>query len=133
MSSRKLITAARVVTGPGGRCVEDGAVLHCTWMTEDGNDLRDDVLDAIVERGIRVCPTVSPHWRMLPTVFGAERAARLFGQVRTMAERGVRLIAGTDAGVQRAGFDGLRQSLTFFEHIGIPASRVLDLDRKSVV
>ncbi|MFE2989208.1 amidohydrolase family protein [Streptomyces sp. NPDC059262] len=27
MSSRKLITAARVVTGPGGRCVEDGAVL----------------------------------------------------------------------------------------------------------
>ncbi|RFC70257.1 amidohydrolase family protein [Streptomyces sp. AcE210] len=100
---------------------------HCTWMTEDGNDLRDDVLDAIVERGIRVCPTVSPHWRMLPTVFGAERAERLFGQVRTMAERGVRFIAGTDAGVQRAGFDGLRQSLTFFEHIGMPAPSVLDM------
>ncbi|MGW6140515.1 hypothetical protein [Streptomyces sp. NPDC055140] len=27
MSSRKLITAARVVTGPDSRCVEDGAVL----------------------------------------------------------------------------------------------------------
>ncbi|MFD5120598.1 hypothetical protein [Streptomyces sp. NPDC058385] len=27
MSSRKLITAARVVTGSGGRCAEDGAVL----------------------------------------------------------------------------------------------------------
>jgi imidazolonepropionase-like amidohydrolase len=42
-------------------------------------------------------------------------------------ERGVRFIAGTDAGVQRAGFDGLRQSLTFFEHIGMPAPRVLDM------
>lgn len=27
VSSRKLITAARVATGPDGRCVEDGAVL----------------------------------------------------------------------------------------------------------
>jgi imidazolonepropionase-like amidohydrolase len=43
------------------------------------------------------------------------------------AERGVRFIAGTDAGVQRAGFDGLRQILTFFEHIGMPAPRVLDM------
>jgi imidazolonepropionase-like amidohydrolase len=42
-------------------------------------------------------------------------------------ERGVRFIAGTDAGVQRAGFDGPRQRLTFFERIGMPAPRVLDM------
>ncbi|MFB7992890.1 amidohydrolase family protein [Streptomyces sp. NPDC056002] len=120
MSSRKLITAARVVTGPGGRCVEDGAVLT-EGDTVIAVGRRTEVEALADERDERV------HWRMLPTVFGAERAERLFAQVRTMAERGVRLIAGTDAGVQRAGFDGLRQSLTFFEHIGMPAPRVLDL------
>ncbi|MEU8463367.1 amidohydrolase family protein [Streptomyces sp. NPDC029003] len=98
---------------------------HCTWMTEDGLDLREDVLARIIEQGIHVCPTVSPHWRMLPRFFGEERAAAMFGQVRRMAEAGVRLIAGTDAGVQRAGFDGTAGSLGFYEHLGVSRDRIL--------
>ncbi|MEV1023295.1 amidohydrolase family protein [Streptomyces sp. NPDC050264] len=98
---------------------------HCTWMTPTGIDVRADVLARIVEQGIHVCPTVSPHWRMLPQIFGAERAEAMFDAVRQMAGAGVRLIAGTDAGVQRAGFDGLPGSLTFYEHLGLPAERVL--------
>ncbi|MCC3769363.1 amidohydrolase family protein [Streptomyces sp. UNOC14_S4] len=100
---------------------------HCTWMAPGNRvDLREDVLRRIVEDGIRVCVTVSPNWRMLPQVFGAERIEPMFAAIRRMAEAGVRLVAGTDAGVQRTGFAGsLAGSLTFYEHLGVPARRVL--------
>ncbi|MGW1771699.1 amidohydrolase family protein [Streptomyces sp. NPDC002104] len=101
------------------------SIEHCTWMTEDGFDLRSDVLDQIIEQGIHVCPAVSPHWQMLPRFFGEEKAKTMFDLVRQMAEAGVRLIAGTDAGVQRAGFDGLGQALSFYEHLGVPREQIL--------
>ncbi|WP_405814264.1 amidohydrolase family protein [Streptomyces sp. NBC_01390] len=101
---------------------------HCTWMTEDGFGLRQDVLKKIIDQGIAVCPATSPHWQMVPRFFGEERAKVLFGQVREMAEAGVRLIAGTDAGVQRTGFDGsLAGALTFYAHLGIPNERIIDM------
>ncbi|MEU8678076.1 amidohydrolase family protein [Streptomyces sp. NPDC048560] len=98
---------------------------HCTWMTEDGFDLREDVLAQIVEKGIYVCPAVSPHWQMLPRFFGEEKAAAMFALVQRMAESGARLIAGTDAGVQRAGFDGIVGALGFYEHLGVSRDRIL--------
>lgn len=100
---------------------------HCTWMTEDGFDLRRDVLQRIIDRNIAVSMTVSPHWRMLPKVFGEDRAALMFDQVRQMAEAGANMIVGTDAGVQRTGFDGLPGALTFYAHLGLPNSTVLDM------
>lgn len=100
---------------------------HCTWMTPGGFELREDVLAQIISKGIHVCPAVSQHWPMLPKIFGPERAEAMFDLVRQMAEAGVRLIAGTDAGVQRAGFDGLISSLAFYEHLGLPNSRIIDM------
>jgi imidazolonepropionase-like amidohydrolase len=100
---------------------------HCTWMTSDGFDLRQDVLKRIVDEGIAVCPAVSPHWQMLPRFFGEERAAVMFDLVRQMAEAGAKLVAGTDAGVQRAGFDGLVPALSFYSHLGLPNSKILDM------
>ncbi|MEV5468058.1 amidohydrolase family protein [Streptomyces griseoincarnatus] len=100
---------------------------HCTWMTSNGFDLRQDVLKRIIDDGIAVCPAVSPHWQMLPRFFGEERAAAMFDLVRQMAEAGVRLIAGTDAGVQRAGFDGLVPALSFYAYLGLPNSKIIDM------
>ncbi|WP_369214973.1 amidohydrolase family protein [Streptomyces flavofungini] len=100
---------------------------HCTWMTEDGFDLRQDVLRRIVDEHIAVSLTVSPHWRLLPRVFGEERAATMSDQVRQMAEAGANIVLGTDAGVQRTGFDGLPGALTFYAHLGIPNGRVIDM------
>lgn len=98
---------------------------HCTWMTADGFEVREDMLTQIIDKGIYVCPAVSPHWPMLPKFFGPERAEAMFDAVRRMAQAGARLIAGTDAGVQRAGFDGLPSSLRFYEHLGLPNERIL--------
>ncbi|MGW3163336.1 amidohydrolase family protein [Streptomyces sp. NPDC001142] len=100
---------------------------HCTWMTSDGLELRQDVLDQIIDQGITVCPAVSPHWQMLPRFFGEERAAAMFDLVRQMAEAGVRLVAGTDAGVQRAGFDGLVPALSFYAHLGLANSSIIEM------
>ncbi|GAB2769763.1 amidohydrolase family protein [Streptomyces daliensis] len=100
---------------------------HCTWMTSTGLDLRQDVLKRIVEQGITVCPAVSPHWAMLPKIFGEERATAMFDVVRQMADAGAQLIAGTDAGVQRAGFDGLVPALSFYAHLGLPNSSIIDM------
>ncbi|GAA2241828.1 amidohydrolase family protein [Streptomyces amakusaensis] len=100
---------------------------HCTWMTDSGLDLRQDVLKEIIDRRIVVCPAVSPHWRMLPRIFGEERAAAMFDLVRQMADAGVRLVAGTDAGVQRAGFNGLVPALGFYSHLGLANSSIIDM------
>ncbi|MEU8887277.1 amidohydrolase family protein [Streptomyces sp. NPDC048442] len=103
------------------------SIEHCTWMTETGFELRKEVLDEILAKGIHVCPAVSQHWQMLPRVFGQERADAMFGLIREMADAGVKLVAGTDAGVQRAGFGGLISSLAFYAHLGLPNSRIIDM------
>ncbi|WP_432159768.1 amidohydrolase family protein [Streptomyces sp. NRRL F-5630] len=100
---------------------------HCTWMAGDGLDFRPEVVERIITKGIAVCPAVSPHWQMLPRFFGEERAHAMFGLVRRMADAGVRLIAGTDAGVQRAGFDGLVPALGFYAHLGLPNATIIDM------
>jgi imidazolonepropionase-like amidohydrolase len=101
---------------------------HCTWMTPDRNfELREDVLAQIVSKGIYVCPTITPKWKMLPQVFSAERFETISGNVKRMAEAGARLIAGTDAGVQRAQFGGLATSLGFYERLELPASYIIDM------
>ncbi|MEU5425844.1 amidohydrolase family protein [Streptomyces olivoreticuli] len=100
---------------------------HCTWMVPGGGvEVRQEVLDRIVEQGIVVCPTVSPGWRMLTRMPQfAERAEAMFDAIRQMADAGARLIIGTDAGVQRGGFDGIASSLEFYEHLGLPKQRIL--------
>ncbi|GAB3484448.1 amidohydrolase family protein [Amycolatopsis cihanbeyliensis] len=100
---------------------------HCTWMAEGGFDVREDVVAEIAARGIHVCPGASPNWRGFAERFGQERAMEIFGRVRWMAEQGVRLIAGTDAGVPRAVFDNLTGSLEFFDFLGFELDRILEL------
>ncbi|WP_414169122.1 amidohydrolase family protein [Streptoverticillium reticulum] len=100
---------------------------HCTWITRDGFEVREEVLAQIVDKGIFVCPTVSPQWPLLPKIFGPERAEALVAMARRVAESGVRLIAGTDAGVGRAGFDGLVSSLGFHRHLGLPNNRIIEM------
>ncbi|MFE1820799.1 amidohydrolase family protein [Streptomyces anulatus] len=100
---------------------------HCTWMTDGGLDFRPHVVQQIIDKAITVCPAVSPHWQMLPKLFGEERAAAMFDLVRRMADAGVRLVAGTDAGVQRAGFSGLVSALSFYSHLGMSNGTIIDM------
>lgn len=103
------------------------SIEHCTWMGRTGFDVREDLVDAIAARGIAVCPAASPDWRGFAERFGRERAEEMFGRLRWMAERGVRLLPGTDAGVPHAVFDGFVSSLEFFGHIGLDPAEIVDL------
>ncbi|MFE1174270.1 amidohydrolase family protein [Streptomyces sp. NPDC058773] len=101
---------------------------HCTWMTEGGEfDLRDDLLAEIKAQGIYVCTATSPNWRAFAERVGHDRAEYLFSSMRWMADKGVPLIAGTDAGVTRAVFDKLVNSLEFYQYLGIPNDKILDM------
>jgi imidazolonepropionase-like amidohydrolase len=100
---------------------------HCTWIDREGFRLLDDVVDEIAARGIRVCPAASPDWRGFAERFGSERAEEMFGGIRRMRRRGVRLLAGTDAGVSRAVFDDFVSSLEFFAHLGCAPAEIVDL------
>ncbi|MFF3911461.1 amidohydrolase family protein [Streptomyces sp. NPDC001848] len=99
---------------------------HCTWMGKDGSmDLREDLLAQLVAKDISVCPASHPNWRSFAERVGPERARELFAPARRMAERRVRLIAGTDAGVPRSGVDGLVAGLEFFEYIGLSRTEAI--------
>ncbi|MFD7555851.1 amidohydrolase family protein [Streptomyces sp. NPDC059835] len=100
---------------------------HCTWIDQDGFRLLDDVVDEIAARGIGVCPAASPDWRGFAERFGHERAEEMFGGIRRMRERGVRLLTGTDSGVSRAVFDDFVSSLEFFAHLGCTSQEIVDL------
>ncbi|MGW4518004.1 amidohydrolase family protein [Streptomyces sp. NPDC004393] len=101
---------------------------HCSWMTEDGtSDLREDLLRQIIAKEIPVCPANHPNWRSFADRVGPEKASELFAPMRRMAESGVRLVAGTDAGIPRAVFGGLVSSLEFFEYLGVPRERIIDM------
>ncbi|MGD9483881.1 amidohydrolase family protein [Streptomyces sp. TRM70308] len=100
---------------------------HCTWLAPDGLDFRAELVDRIVDQGIAVCPAASPDWRGFARRFGPERAEEMFDRLRRMRERGVRMIAGTDAGVSRAVFDDAVSSLEFFAHIGATPTEIVDL------
>ncbi|MEX2982467.1 amidohydrolase family protein [Streptomyces sp. C36] len=100
---------------------------HCTWMTDGGFEAREEVAAAIAAKGIQVCPAASPNWRAFAERFGYERADAVFARVRWMAEQGISLIAGTDAGVPWAVFDNFVGSLEFFLHLGFTESRIIDM------
>ncbi|MEU3371259.1 amidohydrolase family protein [Streptomyces sp. NPDC006711] len=101
---------------------------HCTWMAEDGGfDLREELVDKIKAAGIHVCTATSPNWRAFAERVGHERAEQLFTSMRWMAKLGVPMIAGTDAGVTRAVFDKFVNSLEFYQYLGIPVAKIIDM------
>jgi imidazolonepropionase-like amidohydrolase len=94
---------------------------HCTFVAEGAIVAPSlDIIDAIVEKGIFVCATAT--WN-LPAMMRENPGFR--PPVRLMHERGVRLIAGNDSGIDgvphRNYVGGLETSVI----LGIPPEDVL--------
>jgi imidazolonepropionase-like amidohydrolase len=69
---------------------------HCSWVTETNERFFDEPLAAeIAERGIVVCPTINVNAPYVTELTGITPGEN----VRRMWETGVRIIAGTDAGI----------------------------------
>lgn len=94
---------------------------HCTFVGEGGAILPDPALiDEIVERGIHVCATAT--WNF-PQFIRAN--PEFVPPVKLMYDRGVKLIAGNDAGIDgvphRNYVGGLETSVI----LGVPVEQVL--------
>jgi imidazolonepropionase-like amidohydrolase len=79
---------------------------HCSWAGRAGVDYDEDVVGAIVEKGIFVCPTTNARTLQLEplppdSVVPEELRTGRLTRLRLMREAGIRLVAGTDAGITR--------------------------------
>jgi imidazolonepropionase-like amidohydrolase len=80
------------------RAIEAGVttIEHCTWVTETNERHFDERLAAqMAERGIIVCPTINVNAPYVAALTGIPVGEN----VRKMRDMGVRIIAGTDAGI----------------------------------
>jgi imidazolonepropionase-like amidohydrolase len=102
---------------------------HCTWLASggDGYDPRDEVAQAMAERGTYACIAWPPRWRAFMDKIGAERAEQMALRFRWLDELGVRLIPGTDAGLRGSVFDDFAGALQLYEHVGFTPDRIIEM------
>lgn len=97
---------------------------HCTWMGEDGvigHQIDSEILQEIVDRGIFVCPTASSRWEMMEP----ERRASKIQTVARMHQAGVRIIAGTDAGIEHVPYENYVKGLEWLHQCGLSNQEVI--------
>lgn len=94
---------------------------HCTWQTERGFDGFDPALaDAIATAGIPVCGTFNPLLAR-DEAYAAQRR-RAVGEMR---RRGVRFIAGTDAGIRDTPHSAYATALATMAGYGFTPAEVI--------
>lgn len=104
---------------------------HCTFTSERGMlagpAVRTDLVDEIAASGTAVCPTLSAAMNAAVEILEPAKLRAWLDSYRLLYERGVRLIAGTDAGIPTAGFDRYADGLLWLNRAGIPAPDVIAL------
>lgn len=87
---------------------------HCSFKAGDGEDYRPELAEALAEKNIAVNPAVGKAYILPPEeaaplpdkveIWGAFQKSR-FSTTEKMYRRGVKIIAGTDAGCKNTHFD----------------------------
>ncbi len=103
-------------------------VEHCTWMSGGmqqfaSRDLARPVVERMVEQGTVVCHAHPNRWEFFSMVHGEVAADELMNKIRWLADCGVRLIHGTDAGLAR--FDDSTEALIRLADRGFTGSELL--------
>lgn len=97
---------------------------HCTFLAGPGRfEPSEELAARIVAKGIAVCPGSSGNWRALARKIGADRAYALVGRTKWLADRGVRVITGTDAGL--SAFDDFPIALRRYLDFGFRPEQVI--------
>ncbi len=103
-----------------------GTVEHCSWMSGAGeSDFRTEVAAAMATAGVVACSGSTGNAQALADRVGPERIAELFGRLRWMADHGVGVILGSDAGLSR--FDDYGVVLRNWSDWGFDAEEVIDM------
>ncbi|MBA8950379.1 amidohydrolase family protein [Actinomadura namibiensis] len=117
------------------QAVDAGAdgIEHCTCLTPSGVRVDDDLLGALAGAGVVVCPTLGsdPGFTVPPEIVAMAARAGLTQEalnevVARLHAGGVRLVAGTDAGIGPPKPHGLLPvALREYAGCGMPATDVL--------
>ncbi|MGH7912760.1 MAG: amidohydrolase family protein, partial [Candidatus Dormibacteraceae bacterium] len=95
---------------------------HCSWAAgSDASEYDPATADRIAEAGIHVCPTFNWRAQRMPGRWEG-RAQRL----DAMHEAGVRIVAGTDSGINLTPHRQYVGGLEALEAAGMPALEVLE-------
>lgn len=107
---------------------------HCSFMVPNGIKYEQEAADAIAEKGIYVCPTMSVGERArqhmeannMPNPFAATRHQRL-EDMRQLIDSGVKFVSGSDCGVTLTRFDDFQLDLELLvEHLAMsPADAIV--------
>ncbi len=106
------------------RAVEAGVttIEHCSFVTETNERRFSEPLAArIAERGMFVCPTISGSAPYIAELAGIEVGAH----VKAMHDMGVRIIAGTDAGIDNNPHHQYVGGLEYLVTLGFQPVQVL--------
>jgi imidazolonepropionase-like amidohydrolase len=106
------------------RAVEAGVttIEHCSFVTETNERRFNEPLAArIAERRMFVCPTISGNAPFIAELAGIEVGA----QVKALHDMGVRIIAGTDAGVDNNRHHQYVGGLEYLVTLGFRPAQVL--------
>jgi imidazolonepropionase-like amidohydrolase len=106
------------------RAVEAGVttIEHCSFVTETNERCFSEALAArIAERGIVVCPTISGNAPYVADLTGIVVGAH----AKAMHEMGVRMIAGTDAGIDNNPHHQYVGGLEYLVTLGFQPAQVL--------
>ncbi len=95
---------------------------HCSFVTETNErQFSEPLADQIAERGIIVCPTINVNAPYVAKLTGIS-----VGQhVKPLYDRGVRIIVGTDAGVNNTPHHQYLGALQYLVTLGFTAEQVL--------
>ncbi|MGW5724281.1 amidohydrolase family protein [Amycolatopsis sp. NPDC003865] len=101
---------------------------HCSFLTGPRSfDRRDAVAARMASAGISACSTSSRNWRVIVEKLGDETAQAMYGRLPWLEEHGVRLLAGTDAGLPGSVFDDPVGALELYEWLGFSRRRILEI------
>jgi imidazolonepropionase-like amidohydrolase len=106
------------------RAVEAGVATleHCSFVTETNERRFDEPLAAMIaERGVFVCPTINVNAPYVAQLTGIVVGEHL----KAMHEMGVRLIAGTDAGIDNTPHHQYVGGLRYLVTLGFRPADVL--------
>jgi imidazolonepropionase-like amidohydrolase len=104
---------------------------HCTFARTGGQaagpDPRPELLEAMARQGIVVCPTVSGAFTEVAAKAGEAVLKPWLDLIRLELDHGIRVIAGTDAGVARARVDRYTEGLEWLARAGLTNTEILDM------
>jgi imidazolonepropionase-like amidohydrolase len=97
---------------------------HCTFLAGPGRfEPSERLAMQIAAKNIAVCSGSSGNWRALAQRIGQDKAFAMVGRTKWLAERGVRIVPGTDAGL--SAFTDFPAALARYTDFGFTPAQII--------